>query len=241
MRIVTWNMGYWQYKKYFKEAWDYYLEKIDADIFFFQEAIPSDRIQNDKECLVWNKINNTRPWGSGIYSKKYKLTEENIKTEFKGVFSIANTNIENKKLTLISIYGLMEGDGPTKGYSITNLHRMLSDLTYIFNGLVGGKRNIVLGGDLNASIQLDQKQKNNSHRIFFERLEDFGLDDCFKLKNIRFPIQTLRHLKSQIRWQNDYFFISRSMSKKIISCEVLDNDKVRKYSDHNPVVITLDL
>ncbi len=29
IRIATWNMGYWQYKKYFEEAWDYYLEEIE--------------------------------------------------------------------------------------------------------------------------------------------------------------------------------------------------------------------
>ena len=164
-----------------------------------------------------------------------------IKTEFKGAFSIANSNTEDKKLTFISLYGLMEGNGPTKGYSITNLHRMLSDLTCIFNGHLDGKRNIVLCGDLNASVQLDPIQKNNSHKIFFDRLEDFNLNDCFKLSNKEFPVQTLRHHRSKVKWQNDYFFVSKSISKKLINCEVLDNDKVRKYSDHNPVVITLDL
>jgi len=44
----------------------------------------------------------------------------------------------------------MENNGPTKGYSMTNLHRMLSDLTCIFNGHLGVKRKIVLGGDFNA-------------------------------------------------------------------------------------------
>jgi len=38
IRIATWNMAYWQYKKYFEEAWDYYLKEIDADIIFFQET-----------------------------------------------------------------------------------------------------------------------------------------------------------------------------------------------------------
>jgi len=241
VKIATWNMAYWSYKKYFEEAWDYFLDELNADIFFFQEANPSKKIRNDKEHLVWNKIGGNRPWGSGIYSKKHKLNEEIIKTEFKGVFSIANTIIENKKLTLISLYGLMESNGPTKGYAITNLHRMLSDLTCIFNGHIDGRRNIVLGGDLNASVQLDLMQKNNSHKIFFDRLEDFKLNDCFKLSNKEFPVQTLRHPKSKIKWQNDYFFISKKLSKKFINCEIIDNDKVRKYSDHNPVIVTLEI
>ena len=64
--------GLLEYKKYFEEAWDYYLREIDADIIFFQEARPSKVIENDKEHLVWNEISSNRPWGSGVYSKKYK-------------------------------------------------------------------------------------------------------------------------------------------------------------------------
>jgi len=236
IKIVTWNMAYWSHKNLLEEAWNYFLNDIEADFYFFQEARPSKKIQDDKNHLVWHEIGGNRPWGSGIYSKKYELCEENIKTEFKGAFSIANTKIEDTKLTLISLYGLM-----TDTYSITNLHKMLSDLTYLLNGNINGKRNIILGGDLNASVQLDPMQKNNSHKIFFDRLEDFNLNDCFKLTNKKFPVQTLRHPNSKLKWQDDYFFISKSLSKKLINCEIIDNDKVRKYSDHNPVVITLDL
>jgi len=30
-------MAYWKYKKYFEEAWDYYLKEINADIIFFKK------------------------------------------------------------------------------------------------------------------------------------------------------------------------------------------------------------
>ncbi len=39
----------------------------------------------------------------------------------------------------------------------------------------------------------------------------------------------------------DYFFISKKLSKKLLNCEIIDNDKNRKYSDHNPVIITLEI
>lgn len=241
IKIVTWNMAYWSHKNLLEEAWDYFLNNIDADFFLFQEAKPPNKIKDDKKHLVWNEIGGSRPWGSGIYSKKYELQEEIIKTDFKGVFSIANTSINNKKLTLISLYGLMENDGPTKGFAITNLHRILSDLTGLFWGLINGKRIIILGGDLNASLQIDKQQRGESHKIFFERLEDFGLKDSFKLLNKPYPLQTLRHAKSKIKWQNDYLFLSKEISKKIIGCEIIYNEEIRKYSDHNPVIITLDL
>jgi len=70
IKIATWNMAYWQCKRHFEEAWDYYLKEIDADIIFFQEARPSKIVEDNREHLVWNEIGGKRPWGSGVYSKK---------------------------------------------------------------------------------------------------------------------------------------------------------------------------
>jgi len=248
IRIATWNMAYWQYKKYFEEAWDYYHKEIDADIIFFQEARPSKIIENDKN-LIWHEIGGRRNWGSGIYSNKYQLTEEMIQGDFKGyskgILTLANTKIDNgTSLTLISLYGLLEKVGNNEEYAITTLHRLLSDLTGILNGHINGERKIVLGGDFNASIQFDDiygyKYTPNAHRILFERIKDFGLFNCFS-PFYKDYVQTLRHHRSKVKWQNDYFFISESISKRLINCEVIDSDKARKYSDHNPIVITLDL
>ena len=236
IKIATWNMAYWSHQNFLDEAWNFFLNSVDADFYFFQEGRSFPQIIEDGGHMVWSEIGGHRNWGSGIYSKKYLLVEEKIETNYNGVFSIANTETGGTKFTLISLYGLL-----TDTYSITNLHRILSDLTPIFNGHIDGKRNIILGGDLNASLQCDKIQNNNSHKIFFERLEDFKLKDCFKLTNKKFPVQTLRHHTSQDKWQNDYFFISNTLSKKLIGCEVIDNEQVRKFSDHNPVIISLKI
>ncbi|MAG60229.1 hypothetical protein CL619_00430 [archaeon] len=246
IKIATWNMAYWSHRRHFEDAWDYFLNEIDADFYFFQEAKPPKAIQDNKEHIVWNEIGGTRKWGSGIYSKKYLLREEIINGEFadnsKGIVALANTKInEDHTLTLMSVYGLLETVGKAK-YAATTMHRILSDFTGILNGHIGGKRKIVFGGDLNMSIQVDEWPNTtpNSHKIFFERLEDFGLLNCFK-PFFKDYVQTHRHARSNKPWQNDYFFISKKMSKKLVNCEVIDNDKVRKYSDHNIVMITLDL
>jgi len=136
----------------------------------------------------------------------------------------------------ISLYGLFEKVGNTN-YSITNLHRILSDLTGILNSR---SKKIILGGDFNASLQFDKLQTGESHRIFFERLEDFGLINCYKPFHQNF-IQTLRDPRSTTPWQDDYLFISNALTDKLISCEVLENDKIKTFSDHNPVMISLNL
>ncbi len=241
IKIANWNMAYWQHKQLHDESWDFFLNRIDADIFLFQEAKPNKVIKHEKDNLVWDEIGGKRDWGSGIYSPKCKLVEEKIETKFNGVFSIANTEIGNKKLTLISLYGLMTSSGPEKGYSIPNLHRMLSDLTPLFNGRIDGKRNIIMSGDLNASTQFDKIQNNNSHKILFDRIDDFGLKDVYQLSGNKSHIQTLRYARSETPWQNDYFFISKPISNKFIKYEIIDNEEVRKYSDHNIVTIEVDL
>ncbi len=54
-------------------------------------------------------------------------------------------------------------------------------------------------------------------------------------------VQTHRHSKSDLPWQDDYFFISKQLESGLKSCKVIDNDKVRKFSDHNPVVLALSI
>ena len=241
IKIATWNMAYWQHKKLHDETWNCFLNQIEADIFLFQEGRPTEAIKDQKNHLVWNEIGGKRDWGSGIYSPKYELLEENIETQFKGVFSIGNTQINNEKITLISLYGLMENSDPTKGYSISNLHRMLSDLTGLFNGHIEGKRKIIMCGDLNASTQFDEMQKNNSHKILFNRIDDFGLKDVYQLSGNKSHVQTLRYARSQKPWQNDYFFVSNSLVKKFTKYEIINNEEIRKFSDHNVVIIEMEL
>jgi hypothetical protein len=173
------------------------------------------------------------------------------------------------------LYGLIEDEGDARGFAITNLHRMLSDLTPLLVGRVkrpkqpeqpksdspdqseppalseqleqskqpSKKRNIILGGDLNASLQCDDTQRGRSHKIFFDRLEDFGLEDVYKVLEMPYPQQTLRYPRSDRKWQNDYFFVSESlyMYKTETKCEIICNEDVKKYSDHNPVLLTLNL
>lgn len=248
LKVATWNMAYWNHKNYSEEAWNYFLN-LGVDIFLFQETTRPESLKNENN-FVWRPAGESsgrKDWGTGIYSKTYKLIEEPKDSipewNKKGCLElcvIANTQINNKKLTLVSMYGRIDKIGHV-GYSIANLHRVFSDLTGILNGHINGKRKIILAGDLNASIQFDQQYGGKAHRIFFERLKDFKLENCFELNGNKDFVQTLRFPNSKIKWQIDHFFISKSISKNFKNCEVIDTEEVRKYSDHNPVIITLKI
>ncbi len=238
IKIATWNMAYWSHKRFSDESWNYFLHKLDYDIFLFQESSPDLNILENNR-LVWNAIGNTRPWGSGVYSKQFKIREFSFKTDFFGAVTAAEVAInEDLSIIVISLYGLMEKIANVT-YAIPNLHRIFSDLTGILEG-AKTKHRVVIGGDFNASLQIDEQQIGNSHKAFFGRLKEFGLINCFDEYYNDF-IQTHRHSRSDKPWQNDYFFISKRLNNHLINCEVIDNEKIREFSDHNPVVIELDL
>ena len=118
---------------------------------------------------------------------------------------------------------------------------MLSDLTGLLNGHIGGRRNVILGGDLNASTQLDPRQGNRSHELLFARIADFGLEDSHTLSGNEGHVQTLRHRNSTVPWHNDYVFLSAGLAGRLKGYQVIDTEEVRKFSDHNIVVIEIEL
>lgn len=124
-------------------------------------------------------------------------------------------------------------------YAIPNLHRIFSDLTGLLEGRSTRNR-IIIGGDFNASLQIDQRQVGNSHKVFFDRLREFQLVNCFD-NHYKDFIQTHRHGRSDICWQNDYFFISKKLATSLEKCVVISNETVHKLSDHNPVIIELNI
>ncbi len=239
IKVATWNMAYWQHRAMLDAAWDCYLSTVQADFYLFQEGRPYPGAEEGH--LFWNEIGGKRDWGSGIYSPSWEVIEENIDSPFKGALTIANTIMGGRAMTLVSIYGLMESAGSAKGYSITNLHRMFSDLTGLLNGHMGGKRDIILGGDLNASTQFDEVQNNCSHELLFARIADFGLLDAHTLAGNQSHARTLRRPDSDKPWQNDYLFLSKSLAKGFKSYEVIDTPSIRQFSDHNMVVLELEL
>lgn len=233
-------MGHWTHQDVAKQAWNYLEKKIGADISLVQEAAPSTARQN-KFC-IWKEIGGKRKWGSGVLTKELPANEIKLeRNDYPGALSVADVTLpDNSTLVVISAYGQMGIE--EKGYSITTLHRMLSDLTHLFHGKLRPHRRpkVIFGGDLNASRQCDAKQGDESHRIFFERLEDFGLVDCQGAFTDKRP-RTLRHTKSNFPWVNDYIFASKSLAKKVVTCEVVELPEMLNLSDHNPVVVTFEL
>jgi hypothetical protein len=88
MKILTWNMGYWQYRNEHDEAWEYLIQEIKPDIALLQEAVPPDDLEESGKVL-WKPIKR-RGWGSGIYCSSHELEENPLNSiQYRGWVEIA--------------------------------------------------------------------------------------------------------------------------------------------------------
>jgi exonuclease III len=254
LKVATWNMGYWSHKKVHDEAWGFLMDELAPDIALIQEARPPAGVDPSGMtwCPVKRRNGKVEQWGTGIVTKGLPINCLLVECSHPGGLVAAEVSIpDHPAVTVISMYGVLESVPHGQAYATTTVHRMLSDLTYLLMGegeYAGKHKNVVLGGDLNISVQCDEmwggKQRyTHAHRICFDRIEDFGLTNCYAPFYNDY-VQTMRHSRSSLPWQDDYLFVSRNLAASLKSCVVLNEEYdecIKGFSDHNPVVAGLDI
>lgn len=276
LKIVSWNMDHWRRTIHTRAAWDY-LATLKPDLALVQEAVsplPDGAVSDWKGRSVPSATNPeawyispTRRWGSAVVSYGLALTEvATARSPYSsqdvplygthpGCVRVAQADLpDGSKLTLISVYGLIDA-----GYAVTAMHRILADLTPLFDDERYHSRrknvHVVLGGDLNLSTQFVEPHRTR-HRLVFECIKAFGLFDCLdrQLGNTR-PladcpcgapacrhILTTRPISAPHKpWQNDYLFASEQLATKLTACYAHDNEAAWALSDHCPVVAEFEL
>ena len=225
IKVLVWNLDQWKSKNRIL-GWEF-IQKINPDIAILNECPASQ--------VGFNSVHHIQSadWGVGIFSTHHRIDEVKIDCCHPESLVIGDVVINSKTIRSISLYGRI-----INGFSITTLHRSLSDLTPIFTS-DENRELLLIGGDFNASIQCDERMPSfkgdKSHHLFFERLKNFRLYDCLD-KFHRGRIQTLRHSTSNYPWQNDYLFASEELFEKCVCCEVINDSSLYFVSDHNPII-----
>lgn len=203
-----------------------------------QEARPPRRLVEGGQ-VVYNEIS-ARTWGTAVYAREgLSISGLEVKASHHGAIAAAEVGGDGtaKPITVISLYGLLEPVRSVR-YSITTLHRALSDLTGLFSDRTRRGR-IVLGGDFNATLEFDVRQKTQSHDLFFRRIEDFGLESVIPFRGE--PVQTWRPNRGSTVWQLDYLFVSKELASRVRDARVLATPPIDEMSDHRPIVVQLAL
>ena len=105
---------------------------------------------------------------------------------------------------------------------------MFSDLTFLLDGKLG-KRKVILGGDFNASLQWDKQQPGESHRIMFERLENFGLVSCIDL----FLEKISKYLTKQ--YKEDLYKVIFDVYSQILKEKAYDEDEIDEIVSYSKI------
>jgi exonuclease III len=227
MRILTWNLGYWQHSSQHDKAWDYLCNDIKPDIALLQEVKPPSWLP--PSTIVFEKIN--RGWGTAIYTPSFPLLRGYF-PNYPGRVALASTTLNGVFPVLIASIHAPIING-----------RVFPHLNSIFTELESKAHacSSVIGGDLNSARLAEKVWPGNGHGPFFERIDsgDPWIDCCRRFHLTE--IQTFFRDNCAHSFQDDHIFASRDLSRCIKSCVVMNNDLTRSVSDHIPLVVELDL
>jgi endonuclease/exonuclease/phosphatase family metal-dependent hydrolase len=225
VKVVTWNLGYWQFRAKHDDAWTYLRTTIRPDIAFLQEVRPPKLMP--REALVFKQVD--RGWGTAIYSRNLPLDEIPLCSEYPGRVAGASLSLENgSRLHLASIHAY--SDTP----AIPRLANVMEEIMEIFSG-----RAAIVGGDLNSARLAETVWPGFGHGPFWERMERSSLVDCCQRVNMK-ELQTFFRANSKHPFQDDHLFVSRNLASGLKSCDVINTDVTRRVSDHIPLFIELD-
>jgi len=227
MRIVTWNLGYWQHSSDHDKAWDYLCNYIKPDIALLQEVKPPS--WPPRHTIVFEEIN--RGWGTAIYSPSLPLSRGCL-SRYPGRTALASTMLDgNRAFFVASIHAPIINSRVFP--HLKNIFAELESMEYTSSS--------VIGGDLNSARLCEKVWPGNGHGPFFERIDrgDTWIDCCRRFNAEE--IQTFFRDTCVHPFQDDHIFVSRNLSACIRSCNVMNNDLTRSVSDHIPLIAELDL
>lgn len=227
MKILTWNLGYWQHSSHHDEAWDYLCNNIKPDLAFLQEVKPPSWIP--RHTLLLQEI--VRGWGTVIYAPSLTLSKRDFSLHPGRVVTASVALNTGLSLFVASIHAPI-----INGRVFPHLANIFAELESCHDS-----NSIIVGGDLNSARLAEKVWPGNGHGPFFERIDrgDCWMDCCRKFHPIE--IQTFFRDTCFNPFQDDHIFASCDLENRVKAANVINNELTRKVSDHIPLVVEIDL
>jgi endonuclease/exonuclease/phosphatase family metal-dependent hydrolase len=212
---------------------DQVLRDTRADLLLLQEAAG---FAGTAGPCVWQPVR-SRPWGSAIQVAHGTL-EPIAVNGFAGWVAGARWDAQAADgLGVFSVH-VPHGEGGYAG----RMHEILGAIERAV--CRAGVRDVVIGGDFNICISARHHSgapvRSREHALQARLHDEFGLVNAWDwLHPRRQPAQTLRWSgDASVPYHCDGLFVPRAWTASLRSCVVLESQRWRTRSDHNPVVAT---
>lgn len=227
MKILTWNLGYWQHSSLHDEAWNYLCNDINPDIAFLQEVRPPSWIPH--QGLLFKEY--TRGWGTALFAPSLTLQEKDFSLHPGRVVAASIILGKGLPLFVASIHAPIINDRV-----FPHLNEIFAELESHLTSISG-----VVGGDLNSARLAEKVWPGYGHGPFFEHIDRGDLwVDCYR-KSHPTEVQTFFRANSSNPFQDDHIFSSCDLGDRVRAADVINNELTRRVSDHIPLVIEIDL
>ena len=251
VEIVAFSVTVWNVQQR-ASWWDYFERALQTDIALLQEVgaapMPLGLAGIRKE------IGGNRRWGSAILSRHPVVELKQVSNRHtRGPVALIRHNPgavvaglveipDEEPIVAVSLYGVFDD-----GYTVTSVHRALSDLTPLMDSKL--RHRVVVGGDLNCSSQLPPPERAR-HRNVFDRFKSLDLVDLTGLTAGSRPslgacpcdeepcthVHTFRRAGTT-PYQDDWLFASRRLADRVESVVVHNGPGSAAWihSDHAPI------
>jgi len=220
------------YRRVHSDAWSYLLGELRPDVSLVQEAllIKLSEAREDHAVTVCDLTAGVEAGTAILSPGDRREATANLSVRPDTTYAVtADVRTPVGLLTVASVHVF-----PGK-YLHADLHRLIVLLRELSVG-----RPVLVGGDFNASRRFDEVYGGRRHEVFFSAMASAGLHDVHWAIH-RQEVQSFWGRQAQREYQLDHFFISSEWAHRVRSCNIVDDDIVRRLSDHAPMLLDLDV
>lgn len=235
MRVVTWNMGCGPstspYRKTHEHAWSYLLDELRPEVVLVQEALVTKLNELERTYSVaLCDLGATVTAGTAVLVRGFEATPaQNLSVSLDTYLATVEVRTPARPLVVVAAHV----------YPGSNQHADLRKLVGVL-GSTFGDHPVLIGGDFNAARRFDEVYGGRKHKAFFDAMHGAGFHEIHWALHGR-EIQSFWGHQTEEPYQDDHFFVTKTLASRARSCDVVDNPTVRRLSDHGPVVLELDV
>ena len=259
LRLVTWNLNHWRQPLLpidsRRAAWAYLDGTIGAQVALVQEAVPPLDLERDR--AIYGELAGHRNWGSAVVALDPAIKLEPLRSvripwsrrryllenTHPGAVAIARLTVGDiEPITLVSVYGVMDGS------AVSTMLRVIADLVPLFDSPYGAR--VILGGDLNVSRSTKDPKQIARAEAVMTAIRSLGLVEAKTVVKDRPAAPsdcpcgggaTCDHVGTWGRAELDHLFVSPALADQVNALTVDPTVVGSGLSDHLPLILDLAL